>query len=65
MRANLPYLLSLLAAIMALGVLAGCTIVYIEGSGNNVSDSGNHSGTLSVPESDGMRSVRLTHSDTR
>jgi hypothetical protein len=54
-----------LVIVMTSEMLAGCTLVYIKGSGNELSDSGNHSGTLSVPESDGKRPVRLARPDVR
>jgi hypothetical protein len=37
-------------AIVALLRLSACTFVYIAGDANRIADSGNHSGTLNVPE---------------
>lgn len=39
-----------MSALVSLFLLSACTLVYVEGSSNTITDSGNHSGSLSVPE---------------
>ncbi|MFP4891213.1 hypothetical protein [Paraburkholderia sp. EG304] len=39
----------LVALAVALVLLAACTIIYIEGSSNSVTDTGGHTGTLPAP----------------
>lgn len=37
-------------------MLASCTLVYIEGDGNSISDTGGHGGGLTIPQQQtGMR----------
>ena len=36
-------------ALAIIATLASCTLVYIEGDGNSISDTGGHGGGLTVP----------------
>lgn len=38
-----------IAAVLALILLAACTLIHIEGNSNTVSDIEGHTGTLKVP----------------
>ena len=38
------------AAICVSLLLNACTLIYVAGDSNSLADSGNHSGTLNVPE---------------
>jgi hypothetical protein len=39
----------ILGGLVIAAVLSGCTLVYIEGDGNTISDTGGHGGGLAMP----------------
>ncbi len=54
-------------ALAIIATLASCTLVYIEGDGNSVSDTGGHGGGVTLPSrqqptlSERMDSLRQSH----
>ena len=52
------------ALVLLLALLASCTLVYIEGDGNSVSDTGGHGTALSLPKqslSDRLKNLQQNH----
>lgn len=49
----------ILSTLMSAGVLSACTVIEIEGDSNSIGDSGNHSGSLTVPEPNTTRTDSL------
>ncbi|WP_160172911.1 hypothetical protein [Caballeronia zhejiangensis] len=54
-----------IVAFLSALLLSACTLIYIEGNSNTLTDSGNHSGSLNLPQPSATRAKLLPQTQAR